>query len=75
MDTLSRLPLTTFERYSEPTQRALKLAARRAPGSAKPITAEVAAEVDQNWVMVPSKRGLQQVVVARKGDGWVAYRL
>jgi hypothetical protein len=55
---------TAYEALSEGTQAVLRRAASyRHPRTCK-LSTEQAAEIDRDWLMVPSKRGPRQVVVS-----------
>jgi len=60
---------TPYEGLSESTQTVLRRAASYRRPRACQLTTEQAAEVDCDWLMVPSKRGLRQVVVSA-GKAW-----
>jgi hypothetical protein len=64
-DSLSRddlkpfCPFAPLRLSSEPTKRALKRAASHGVAILTPAMVQ---EIDRDWIMVPSKKGLRQVV-------------
>lgn len=62
MDTLSRddlKPHNPFQALAPATQKVLKRAASHGRST---LTPEMVKEIDRDWIMVPSKKGLRQVV-------------
>jgi hypothetical protein len=71
-DILSRMNITSktpaFDALSSEIQKVLKRAASRGAANSTP---EIFASVGRDWLMVPSKKGLRQVVVTAER----AYRI